>query len=157
LTEKTGFVVYKIPASAVNAPLSWSPGREFSDVRFALAVTSPATAPAKPEHVPVAEQANTPTAEIAPGSYVSPNLGTLAIQKKADGSLGFTLEVSSEQGNTGDAEGVLTPSGEAFIYKDADMDCLLTLRPAANSIAITQEGGCGFGLNVIATGVYSKQ
>jgi hypothetical protein len=157
LTEKTGFVVYKIPASAANTPLSWSPGRDFSDVRFALAVSSPATAPAKPEPVPVAEQASTPTAEIASGSYVSPNLGTLAIQKKADGSLGFTLEVSSEQGNTGDAEGVLTPSGEAFIYKDADMDCLLILRPTANSIAITQEGGCGFGLNVMATGVYSKQ
>jgi len=156
LTEKTGFVVYKIPVAVAKSPLRWSPGRDFQDARFALAV-QPAAAQANtqipPATAPVAASAST----IAAGNYDSPNLGTLTIQQQADGALGFKLEVVSEQGNTGEAEGSLVPSGEVFIYKNVEMDCLLTLRPTARNIAITQEGVCGFGMNVTATGTYDKQ
>jgi len=158
LTEKTGFAVYKIPVAAAGLPLFWSPGNDFPDVRFALMAQSPAQAstPTVTSDVPVSAPAVAPTANISAGHYANGNAGTLLIHQQADGGLGFSLEVVSEQGNTGDAEGVLTPNGEAYVYKNAEMDCLLTLRPAENNIAITQEGICGFGMNVDATGVYSK-
>jgi hypothetical protein len=70
--------------------------------------------------------------------------------------LEFSLEVVSEQGNTGEATGALTSNGNLLIYKDAEMDCLLTLSPTASSINITQEGSCGFGMNVMADGSYLK-
>ncbi len=63
----------------------------------------------------------------------------------------------SEQGNTGEATGVLISNGTLLTYKDTEMDCLLTLSPNANSINITQEGSCGFGMNVVADGNYLKQ
>lgn len=163
LTEKTGFVVYKIPQEVASAKLSWTPGMEFSDVRFNLTAQSLAQT-AKPVATPaeVAAAADvepaTITASVNPaGIYVSPNLGTLTIKQQPNGALEFSLEVVSEQGNTGEATGVLISDGSLLIYKDTEMDCLLTLSPTADSIQINQEGFCGFGMNVVADGNYLKQ
>lgn len=163
LTEKTGFVVYKIPQEVANAKLSWTPGMEFSDVRFNL-TTLPLAQTAKPVATSVATVTSaaiepaTITASVNPaGIYVSPNLGTLTIKQQPNGALEFLLEVVSEQGNTGEATGVLISDGNLFTYKDTEMDCLLTLSPTADSIKINQEGLCGFGMNVVADGNYLKQ
>ena len=163
LTEKTGFVVYMIPQEVASAKLSWTPSMEFSDVRFNL-TTLPLAQTAKPVATPVAAVASvaiepeTITASVSPaGIYVSPNLGTLTIKQEPNGELKFSLEVISEQGNTGEATGVLISDGNLFTYKDTEMDCLLTLSPTDNSIQISQEGFCGFGMNVLADGNYLKQ
>jgi len=159
LTERTGFVVYKIPQEVANSKLSWTPGMDFDDVRFALSVqpstqttsSVPTVASASIEHDA------TPSSGNLSGTFISPNLGTLTIKQQSNGTLEFSLEVVSEQGNTGEATGLLISNGNLLIYKDAEMDCLLTLSPYANSINITQEGSCGFGMNVVADGSYLKQ
>lgn len=163
LTEKTGFVVYKIPQEVASAKLSWTPGMEFSDVRFNL-TTLPLAQTAKPVVVAAPtvastdiEHAATPSYSNPAGVYVSPNLGTLTIKQQPNGAMEFSLEVVSEQGNTGEATGVLISDGNLFTYKDTEMDCLLTLSPTADSIKINQEGFCGFGMNVVADGNYLKQ
>jgi hypothetical protein len=162
LTEKTGFVVYKIPQELAGAKLSWMPGMEFSDLRFNL-TTLPLAQTAKPAAVvgdvaSAAIESATITASVdLAGIYISPNLGTLTIKQQPNGTLEFLLEVVSEQGNTGEATGVLVSDGSLLTYKDAEMDCLLTLSPLADSMQINQEGICGFGMNVVADGNYLKQ
>lgn len=159
LTEKTGFVVYKIPQEIANSKLSWTPGMDFSDIRFALTV-QPSTqiiAPAPTIASAAIAHNATPSSSNLSGIYISPNLGTLTIKQQPNGALEFLLEVVSEQGNTGEATGALTSNGNLFIYKDTEMDCLLTLSPTANSIKINQDGSCGFGMNVVADGSYLKQ
>ena len=97
LTEKTGFVVYKIPQEVASAKLSWTPGMEFSDIRFNL-TSLPLAQTAKPAETPVAAVASvaiepkTITASINPaGIYVSPNLGTLTIKQEPNGELKFSV------------------------------------------------------------------
>lgn len=159
LTEKSGFVVYKIPQEVANSKLSWTPGMDFSDVRFALSLQpSTQTATSVPALAYAAiEHDATPSSSNFAGTYISPNLGTLTIKQQPNGALEFSLEVVSEQGNTGEATGALISNGNLLIYKDDEMDCLLTLAPNANSINISQEGSCGFGMNVVADGSYLKQ
>lgn len=159
MTEKSGFVVYKIPQEVANSELSWTPGMDFADVRFALTV-QPSTQTT--DSVPTVASAAivhdaTPSSSNLAGTYISPNLGTLTIKQQPNGTLEFSLEVFSEQGNTGEATGVLISNGKLLMYKDTEMDCLLTLSPNANSIKITQEGSCGFGMNVMADGSYLNQ
>ncbi len=158
-TEKTGFVVYKIPQEVANSKLSWTPGMDFEDIRFALAVqpsvqttaTVPSAASSANEHKAA------PLSSDLAGIYVSPNLGTLTIKQQPNSTFEFSLDVVSEQGNTGEATGVLINNGKLLIYKDAEMDCLLSLAPIANNITINQEGSCGFGMGVVADGNYLKQ
>lgn len=159
LTEKTGFVVYKIPQEVANSKLSWTPGMDFADVRFALTVqpSTQTTASAPTLASAATEHDATPSYGNLAGTYISPNLGTLTIKQQPNGALEFSLEVVSEQGNTGEAAGVLISNGNSLNYKDTEMDCLLTLSSNANSINITQEGSCGFGMNVVADGSYLKQ
>ncbi len=159
LTEKAGFVVYKIPVEAANAPLSWTPGREFADLRFALTAQAVAQPAAQTPPVPaVAGQAITVAPEKLVGQYVTGNLGKkLTIQKQPDGALHVSVVAFSEDGNMGEAEGVLAPNGNTLIYKNTEDDCTLTMTPGADNILVVQEGMCGFGLNVWAGGVYTKQ
>jgi hypothetical protein len=159
LTEKTGFVVYMIPQEVANSKLSWTPGMDFDDVRFALTVQPSTQTTASAPTVASAAVVHdaTPSSGNLAGTYISLNLGTLTIKQQPNGALDFSLEVVSEQGNTGEATGVLISNGNLLIYKDAEMDCLLTLSPNATSIKINQEGSCGFGMNVVADGSYLKQ
>lgn len=159
LTEKSGFVVYKVPQEVANSKLSWTPGTDFTDIRFALTLQHSAQTAASVPAVasaPIAHDATPESSKLA-GTYISPNLGTLSIKQHLNGVLEFSLEVVSEQGNTGEATGVLISNRNLLIYKDPEMDCLLTLSPNANSVNITQEGSCGFGMNVLADGNYLKQ
>lgn len=159
LTEKAGFVVYKIPVEAANAPLSWTPGSDFADMRFAL-TTQPAPQPAAqtPSEPAATGQAITVAPEKLVGQYVTGNLGTkLTIQQQPDGALYVSVVAFSEDGNMGEAEGVLAPNGSTLIYRNTEDDCTLTMTPSANNISVVQEGMCGFGFNVRADGVYTKQ
>jgi hypothetical protein len=94
---------------------------------------------------------------ILVGTYVEADGNTLQIQEKANGTLGFSLFAISPTGNTGEAEGSLTLAGNAYNYRNADLDCLLTFRPTGNTLVVAQEGMCGFGMNVFAGGIYRKQ
>jgi hypothetical protein len=167
MTDKAGYVVYKIPLAAANAPLSWTPGRSFEKTRFSLnAPTSPAVAPvaeAATQATMPATPASTNTADANTaqrrlvGTYVEADGNTLQIQEKANGTLGFSLFAISPTGNTGEAEGLLTLAGNAYSYRNADLDCLLTFQPTGNTLVVAQEGMCGFGMNVFGAGIYRKQ
>jgi hypothetical protein len=167
MTEKSGYVVYKIPTAAANAPLHWTPGRGFDKVRFAL--NAPVSAPAmpvttSPTPVSPAETPVTTGTEVATGNqpglagnYAGQGGSTLAILSQSSGQLGFSLLAVGPGGNTGAAEGVLMPTGNTYTYRNADDDCLLSFRPTGDSIAVAQEGMCSFGMNVSAEGNYLKQ
>lgn len=147
MTEKRGFVVYKIPATAANGGLAWTPGRSFNNVRVALTTNSPPVS-----NNPIAA----PIQKITPGNYTGPSNSILQIQSLPNGQLKLVLLAISVEGNTGEAEGELAANGDALTYSNLDMDCVLTLRPSGEGIAVNQEGLCGFGINVSAEGPYRK-
>ncbi|MDP1612795.1 MAG: DUF4352 domain-containing protein [Sulfuritalea sp.] len=164
MTEKSGYVVYKIPTAATNAPLHWTPGRGFDKVRFALnppaspsSAQAVATPPTPPAASPTANagSANGDQAAFA-GVYAGPSGSTLEIRRQANGQHDFSLLAVSSNGNTGEADGMLTPAGSAYTYRNADFDCLLTFRPSSTGISVVQEGMCGFGMNVSADGIYRR-
>lgn len=166
MTEKFGYVVYKIPAAAANVPLHWTPGRGFDKVRFALNV--PALPPSTQAAIanPPTPPAVSPTVNAGgvsgdqagfAGVYVGPSGSTLEIRRRANGQHDFSLLAVSSGGNTGEADGALTSDGSAYTYRNAEFDCLLTLRPTGSSITIAQDGMCGFGMNVSADGTYRRQ
>lgn len=156
--EKSGYVVYKIPAAAANAPLYWTPGRGFDKVRFSLNVpASPApTLPDAPSPATNAIGDNGFQAGLA-GDYVDPDHGSLKIRRLASGVFQFSLEAVSPNGNTGSAEGELTAVGGAYTWRNADFDCALTFRPSDKSISVSQKGSCSFGMGVSAEGSYRRQ
>lgn len=164
MTDKAGYVVYKVPAAAANAPLYWTPGRSFEKIRFSLntqaaiptsPVASPTTPPATPGAANPADTSSSPRGIT--GTYAEADGNTLQIQEKANGMLGFSLFAISPTGNTGEAEGLLTLAGGLYSYSNVDLDCFLTFQPTGNTIVVAQEGMCGFGMNVIAEGIYRKQ
>jgi hypothetical protein len=60
--------------------------------------------------------------------------------------------------NTGEAEGIAFIEGDTAVFKPdgADEECRMTLKFTRGKLAVTQEGSCGFGLNVTAEGTYRK-
>jgi hypothetical protein len=164
MTDKAGYVVYKIPAAAANALLYWTPGRSFEKIRFSLnaqaatptsLVATPTIPPATPGGANPADTSSSPG--VIAGTYAEADGNTLQIQEKANGKLGFSLFAISPTGNTGEAEGLLTLAGGLYSYHNVDLDCFLTFQPTGNTIVVAQEGMCGFGMNVIAEGIYRKQ
>lgn len=167
MTEKSGFVVYKIPVAATNAPLHWTPGRGFDKLRFVL------NAPVSPDAAQIAVAASsippaTPTSTVTEGGssaahvelmghYLGTNGSTVDIRRQTNGELSISLLAIGPTGNTGEAEGALTGTGSVYIYRNVEFDCLLSLRGAGDTITVKQNGMCGFGMNVSAEGVYRRQ
>lgn len=60
--------------------------------------------------------------------------------------------------NTGSGNGVALIEGDTATFRPdgADEDCRITMKFAKGKLIVEQEGGCGFGHNVIASGVYRK-
>jgi hypothetical protein len=60
--------------------------------------------------------------------------------------------------NTGEAEGIAFIEGDTAIFKPdgAGEECQMTLKFTRGKLVVTQEGSCGFGLNVTAEGTYRK-
>lgn len=72
-----------------------------------------------------------------------------------------TYEYKTREGmmaNTGSGSGIAVIEGDTATFKpdDADDECKITMKFAAGKLVVEQEGGCGFGHNVIASGVYRK-
>ena len=156
LTEKTGYVIYLIPKTLMNAQLSWMPSHETPEIKFNLNQQLPSTQQAQP----VTSQNQNSDKNWA-GKYVASNLGDgnqgeFEISVKS-GQFNISLNVVNGQGNTGEATGALQVQGENLLFKDAEFDCLLSFNKTKNGIHIKQDGGCGFGLNVFAEGDYQKR
>lgn len=60
--------------------------------------------------------------------------------------------------NTGVGTGVAAIEGDTATFRpeDAEEECLITLRFADGKLVVTQQGACGFGLNVTADGEYRR-
>lgn len=158
MTEKSGFVVFKIPAELARGSLLWHPGRQAGLARFALSTPATSSIPAQ---IP---QELTPAAspDDVGGVYSGPNGGELTIQRGGDGKLRFSLTAfsapsSSGLPNTGSAEGGLTMAGGVGSYRDEAFDCTLEFAFSGSRVNIAQDGMCGFGTNVSAAGEYEKR
>lgn len=98
---------------------------------------------------------------LTPGKYCQAN-GELDLTKGADGKLNMDLsaqhviDAAAGNVNTGEIQGVLesTPTGEQYINKE--LNCEINIRSNSRGLLVTQHGDCGFGLGVIADGLYSR-
>jgi hypothetical protein len=70
----------------------------------------------------------------------------------------YLLKNGEPMAHTGELDGTAEIKGDTAIYKSADLpDCLITLQFKRSGILdVAQEGTCGFGQNVNASGVYRK-
>lgn len=72
-----------------------------------------------------------------------------------------TYEYKTQGGwmaNAGSGNGTALIEGDTATFRPdgADEDCRITMKFAKGKLIVEQEGGCGFGHNVIASGVYRK-
>ena len=81
---------------------------------------------------------------------------TLEFAPQPDGALSFKLLIVSDNGNTGEAEGMLQPREGMAVWKNEDFECELTFHWQGNSVKLDQKGGCGFGMGVDGSGVYLR-
>ncbi len=60
--------------------------------------------------------------------------------------------------NTGSGSGIARIEGETAVFKPdgADDDCKIVMKFTTGKLIVEQEGGCGFGHNVAASGTYRK-
>jgi hypothetical protein len=60
--------------------------------------------------------------------------------------------------NTGTGAGIAFIAGDTATFRPegAEEDCAITMRFAAGALLVTQEGVCGFGHHVTASGTYRK-
>ena len=60
--------------------------------------------------------------------------------------------------NTGSGSGIARIEGDTAIFRPegADEECKIIMRFTEGKLIVEQEGGCGFGHNVIASGTYRK-
>jgi hypothetical protein len=60
--------------------------------------------------------------------------------------------------NTGEGKGIAFIEGDTAIFKPdgAEEECRITMKFTGGKLFVTQEGVCGFGLNVTAAGAYRK-
>ena len=90
------------------------------------------------------------------GKYAS-GTGDLDIQL-TEGMVIFNLLVVTDQGRTGEASGEIIlnddPTNAGGIYKNDEWDCVLEFGFAAGEVSVMQQGGCGMGMGVTATGTY---
>jgi len=147
LTEQKGLIVFNLPVEAANAELVWHPGRGAGETPFKLHLPAVAALPAQPA----------PAAQSSTG-VESYRLGgsTLVFAPQPDGALGFKLLIVSNDGNTGEAEGLLRPSDGVAVWRNEDFECELTFHWQGNAVKLDQKGGCGFGMGVDGSGVYLR-
>jgi hypothetical protein len=60
--------------------------------------------------------------------------------------------------NTGEGKGIAFIEGDTAIFKPdgAEEECRITMKFIGGKLVVTQDGVCGFGLNVTAAGTYRK-
>jgi hypothetical protein len=72
-----------------------------------------------------------------------------------------TYEYKSPAGpmaNTGEGSGIATIEGDTAVFKPegAEDECQITMKFAGGKMIVDQQGICGFGNHVIASGTYHK-
>ncbi|MGH9903558.1 MAG: hypothetical protein ACRD68_17265 [Pyrinomonadaceae bacterium] len=128
---------------------------ESESSRYTLTVTVEGN-PAAANRTPPGPQSG---AGSVTGTYSIKDQAELDAQVLPDGRLKFFLFASWNSGrpgdvNVGEASGVVPLEGDTAVYTDEN--CRITMRFAGRRAHISQEGNCGFGLNVTADGVYVK-
>jgi uncharacterized protein len=88
------------------------------------------------------------------GTYKGVN-GEVLVQQTADGRIKFAISATYRM-NVGEVSGEVPLSGEAASYADKENDCALSFKFTPGKLDVTQDGVCGMGLNVTASGTYKR-
>jgi uncharacterized protein len=97
--------------------------------------------------------ANNASAASVTGTYTVKG-GELRVQQTGD-QIKFFLNATHEA-NVGEVSGEAKLSGETAGYSDTDIDCNLSFKFSSDKVNVTQNGGCGMGLNVSGSGTYKR-
>ena len=94
------------------------------------------------------------TSDNVTGTYKMKN-GEARVQQTADGRIKFSLNATYRT-NVGEVSGEAPLTGGAASYADRDNDCALSFKFASAKLVVSQDGTCGMGLNVSASGSYNR-
>jgi len=108
-----------------------------------------------------ADRINTLTAMSSPaksgdftGTYKAAN-GEVLVQQTPGGRIKFYINAMWKT-NVGEVSGEVPLNGNAASYADKEADCSLSFKFAPGKLVVTQNGVCGMGLNVSASGTYKR-
>jgi hypothetical protein len=88
------------------------------------------------------------------GTYKGAN-GEVLVQQTPDDRIKFSISAAYRM-NVGEVSGEVPLNGNAASYADKDNDCGLSFKFAPGKLVVTQDGVCGMGLNVTASGTYKR-
>jgi hypothetical protein len=91
------------------------------------------------------------------GAFKVRALGNQKLRVKFSGFHEYVSQ-AGRMANTGEGKGIAFIEGDTAIFKPdgAEEECLITMKFTGGKLVVTQEGVCGFGLNVTAAGTYRK-
>lgn len=91
------------------------------------------------------------------GTFKVQALGNQKLRVKFSGFYEYVSQ-AGPMINTGEGEGIAFIEGDTAIFKPdgAEEECRITMKFTGGKLVVTQEGVCGFGLNVTAAGAYRK-
>ena len=81
--------------------------------------------------------------------------GLVLVQQTANGRIKFYLNATYRT-NVGEVSGEVPLNGNVASYADKENDCSLSFKFAPGRLIVTQDGVCGMGLNVTASGTYKR-
>jgi uncharacterized protein len=82
-------------------------------------------------------------------------VGEVLVQQTPDGRIKFAISAMWKM-NVGEVSGEIPLNGDAASYADKENDCKLAFKFATGKLVVTQDGVCGMGLNVSASGTYKR-
>ncbi|MBI4749313.1 MAG: hypothetical protein HY774_12550 [Acidobacteria bacterium] len=125
---------------------------------FYLVIAQPVAAqkPATKQTIVTAAQVNG-TWESKTGTFKILALGNQQLKVEFQGFYEYKTEYGP-MANIGEGRGIAFIEGDTAIFQpeDADENDQITLKFTKGKLIVTQEGTCGFGLNVTAAGTYRK-
>jgi hypothetical protein len=85
-------------------------------------------------------------------------LGQQKLQIEFSGVHEYKTDAGEPTANTGEGAGVIRIEGNTANFKPegAEDECKIVLKFTAGKLVVTQDGVCGFGLNVTAAGTYKR-
>src|SRR5262245_18940452 len=91
------------------------------------------------------------------GEFKVRALGNQKLRVEFSGSYEYVSQAGPTV-NTGEGKGIAFIEGNTAIFKPdgAEEECRITMKFTDGKLVVTQEGVCGFGLNVTAAGTYRK-
>jgi hypothetical protein len=108
------------------------------------------------QNVVTASQVNG-TWESKRGEFKVRALGNQKLRVEFSGFYDYVSQ-AGRMVNTGEGKGIAFIEGNTAIFKPdgAEEECRITMKFTGGKLFVTQEGVCGFGLNVTAAGTYRK-